>query len=148
LNTIKEAHEYLNTHVAKGVKCPCCGQFVKLYKRRIVSSAALGLIKLVRMWQTNPDWYHVIDLDVTSSGGEFARLRRFGLIVQKQNTDKTKTNSGYWKPTEKGINFVFKKIKVPKYFLMFNGTGFGFSEEEIDIQQALGKKFNYQELMK
>ena len=40
------------------------------------------------------------------------------------------------------------KINAHKHFLMLNGKFMGFEGEEIDIKQALGKRFSYNELFK
>lgn len=147
VDTLARAKIELRQNWKAGCNCPCCGQRVELYERPIVSSAAAGLIRLVRKWRKTSRYYHVTELDVSSSGGEFARLERFGLIVQQVNTDTKKRCSGMWLPTSKGIDFVFADISVPRSFFMFDRKFFGFSEETTNIHQALRNKFNYAELM-
>jgi len=37
--TILEAKQLLKDNFAQGIECPCCGQFVKRYKRKLNSTA-------------------------------------------------------------------------------------------------------------
>jgi hypothetical protein len=55
--------------------------------------------------------------------------------------------NGYYKITGRGIMFAEKKLLVNQHFYMFNNKFDGFGGEEINIQQALGKRFDYNLLM-
>lgn len=147
METIAEAKEFLRKHFVDGSYCPCCGQQVKLYNRPFNSAQAIGLIKLVRFYANDPRYYHVTEIGVTESGGEFARLERWGLISSQVNEDTAKRTSGMWKPTEEGIRFARGITRVPSHILLFNRRTYGFSDTYIDIRDALGKKFNYSDLM-
>ena len=48
METIKEAKEHLRNNFEEGIDCPCCGQFVKLYKRKLNSGMAATLIRIVK----------------------------------------------------------------------------------------------------
>src|SRR4051812_24310898 len=88
--TVKEAKEYLRANFNTGVSCPCCGQFVKRYKRRITASAAIGLIKLYKLSQKiNPEMYfHLNEIFSTGHwGGDFSKLPAWGLTEVKPNID-------------------------------------------------------------
>lgn len=147
--TLEEAKAVLRDGWKKGVDCPCCGQYVKLYKRKLNAGIAYGLIQLHRkggdkdfvdIWADNTDprrW-----------GGDFAKARFWGLAVQldKDRGDGSKRN-GFWKLTETGIRFVRHERRVPKYVYVFNNTRYGSSDEETTIVEALGAAFNYRKLM-
>lgn len=144
------ARAHLKAHAAEGTSCPVCEQFVKLYKRKLNSAQAYALIGLVRIWIKSPDDYVQFTgkHKYRDGGGDFAKLRFWGLIEEKQNDDDKKRNSGYWKPTVKGCNFVNNKIRVASHVIILMGKVEGFTEETIDITDALGDKFDYTELMK
>ena len=95
-------------------------------------------------------FHHVSEImkDISSTGSnDFSKLRYWKMIEQQPNTDTKKKTSGFWKVTEFGKLFVNMKVTVPKYALIYNKKKFGFSDEQVSIIQALGKEFNYQELM-
>ncbi len=142
-NDLKQGWETPN-----GATCACCGRKVKRYHRKLTSSMAIGLIKLVRLNHSgNGDFQHVSELGISGTGGEFAQLKRWGLIEELVNEDSKKRTSGYWTATDKGDSFVFNRVKVPAYCDTYNMKTLGFSDEQTTIIQALGKKFDYRELM-
>jgi hypothetical protein len=157
METLKEAKSYLKANWGKGVECPCCGQFVKLYKRTLNSGMAVTLIRIYNLTEhIDLNLPPVIWIDVKDflrqkryhNGHDWTLLRFWGLLEQQVSEDNPEQkHSGFWKITEKGKDFVKNKIIVPKQLLHFNQTPYGFVGKEITITDALGSKFNYQELM-
>lgn len=146
-NTIQQAKDYLHNNWKKGVKCPCCGQFVRLYEQKITSGMAYCLLDLFKK-SLESEPVHITNIgNASASGGAFAQLAHWGLIASKKNTDTAKRTSGYWYITEKGKRFVRNEISVPAYMFRFDGRCLGFSERSISIKDALTSKFNYSELM-
>lgn len=134
-----------------GCSCPVCGQFVKVYKRRINSTMARGLI-----WANgkSPDepWFHIsslIECISTSAGGDFAKMRYWGLVEEQYHEvgQGGRKSSGMWRITEKGRNFVNNRVCVPEYALVFDGRVLEMSKNHVDIKSCLGHKFDYNELM-
>lgn len=141
--------EFKKGRDGKGAFCPCCGKFGKLYKRRFNSGLARSLIWLVRTHAENPGWVNVpatAPRYVTGSR-EFGKLEHWGVARSADNTDKSKRCSGLWMPTQDGIDFVHGKCVVPKHMWEYDNTVEFWSEETSDIREALGAKFNYEELM-
>jgi hypothetical protein len=134
-----------------GTACPCCGQWCKLYRRTLNASMARFLIWLVRSYQDNPRWVTIKEFPLMSNrrgGNDYSKLAHWKLIEQKANTDDpTKRTSGEWRPTPKGIEFAHQRISVPNAVFLYDGICQGFSDKSTDIVAALGKEFNYQELM-
>ena len=81
------------------------------------------------------------------SGQAQSLLPLWGLAISKDNEDETKKNSGFWKPTSRGIEFAKGKLTVPAVVVVFANMGQGFEGEQIDVRQALGESFDYGELM-
>lgn len=154
--TVTHAQAYVRSHREDGVVCPCCGQYCKVYHRTLNSAMAQFLIWLVLEYEKRTScvsgnvWINVNDgplIQNRKGGGDFAKLRYWGLIEQMANEDETKRTSGYWRPTQTGIDFVYDKVTVPKKVRLYLNEPIGFAEERVTIQNALGTKFNYQELM-
>ena len=135
----------------RGEACPTCRQLAKKYKRKLYSTMVLALICIYRkQYQAGEEWIHfkeIFDWNGIYVGGDMNKLPYWGLIEQRSNTCKTKRRSGYWRITQKGMDFVLRKHKVPSHINLYNQGFLGFSGDDIDIVDALGKNFNYQELM-
>lgn len=146
LYSIDDAIAYIKEHKSNGIDCPCCGQLVKLYKRSFYDKQAVALIMLYR---SPKEWVHSRAItERINIHGDIAKMRFWGLIEDQPNDNTEKRNSGVWRITDKGADFVEKKIVIPKYKYFFNQQVEGESEETITITDALGKKFNYEELMR
>ena len=152
-DTLKTAREFLGANWKKGAICPCCNQPVKLYKRKLNSSMAYGLIILYRAHcKDGFDSYikmnqEIANLGIPSSNVEYAKLAYWKLIEEKPNTDSSKRTSGLWRITENGKKFVLGQVKVPSHALVFNKKVRGYSDTYLTIKESLGSKFNYAELM-
>lgn len=144
-DAIKQVEENL-TH---GVKCPCCKQFAKEYKRKLTSTMAQGLIWLVAQYVVSHDWIHFNNNAPRNliKGGDFAKLIHWNLIISKPNTDVKKHSSGFYMPTVEGMEFARSLCNVPAYIYVYNGKLQGFDKEQTSIVDALGKHFDYQELI-
>ncbi len=147
-HTIAMAKDWLvKQSVRKGAACPCCTQFVKVYKRKLNAGMARTLIWLV--CSTNPgEW-----LDVPKSApryvlrsNEHGKLQHWGLLQQRpQGAAKVKH---FWMATPLGRDFVHQRTTVPGHVYLYNNQCLGFTNEQSTIVEALGKRFDYAELMK
>ncbi len=143
-------YDVLDTKAASGYYCSCCGQFVKEYSRKFNSNMAFALLFLYR--NQHKGFIH-LENEMIAAGhqrcGDASYLRHYGFITasDEPRLDKSKRN-GLYRITGIGIMFCEGKLKAAAKFKIQNNTFKGFEGEEITIQQALGSKFNYQELMK
>lgn len=133
---VSDAQLELARSAEKGSNCPCCGQFVKRYKRKLTKTHVNYLLELYRIGKDDLERFiHVSELISKSKqfaktfSGEFARLRHFGLIESG--------GDGNWRITRKGINFIDNKIEMPKYIKIYNNKVLGFSREMITVRQIL-----------
>ncbi len=149
-DTLKAAKQHLRNNWNSGTDCPCCGQIVKLYRRKFNTIMARGLISLYHLCRGNQNYHHVSDImtKISPTGSsDFSKLRYYKLIEEEKNEDPAKKTSGNWKITEMGIKFVHKQVAAPMYLLIYNTKLQGIDGDLIQIDEALGKKFHYQELM-
>jgi len=71
-------------------------------------------------------------------------------LVEKEpseNKNASGGRAGMYRPTQHGIDFVHRRTSVKSHVFMLSGNPVGFSERWIDIDEALGSRFNYQKLM-
>lgn len=152
MHLVKDAKKYITENFEEGVVCPCCDQFVKLYRRQINVTMAKMLIKFYQMNQDEQRWYHISEItgSENTSGGDFAKLRFWGLVEEmEKDPDDTETRtSGMWRITERGKLFARGELMVERYARIFNQKLYRMEGEMIDIRHSLGKRFDYEELMK
>lgn len=148
---LHDAQKFVVDNLEKGVQCPCCGQLAKKYKRKLNTGMSMFLISLYHATnQTNGVSIHIsqiLEFKKQTSGLDFSVLKHWDLIETTNIKDPSKRNSGYWRLTEKGYNFVMNQIKVPKYVHIYSSKKMGFSGQEVSISQCLGDNFNYAQLM-
>jgi len=152
--TLEDAQQWLEKNRMDGVKCPCCNQFVKVYKRKFHGSMGRVLMLMCRAhWtgKTDDDGYtHVENLLVAlgnNTKGVQGKMKYWGLVESKPPATTDKKTSGLWRPTHKGFLFAQNRVRVPKHVYVYNDSVLGFGNELVYIREVLPEKFNYQELM-
>lgn len=138
--------------------CPCCGQITKIYKRKLGGAMARGLIQLYHGFrnQKEPAPIHIAEFfqslknapSSAKGGGDVAKLRYWKLLRRIVGEREDGSNRvGLYTMTKRGRAFVEGEIKVASHVHIYNGVVVGWSDTQIGIEQAIGKKFNYRELM-
>lgn len=156
--TLEEARTFLRKHFDKGAQCPVCRQFVKRYQRKLNSRMAYALILIYYHFRSvgagTNHWLDVnkylLSKDVHSGAANVALLRFWDLLERKPDKKSDGNHSGMYRITDLGIRFVQGECRVPKYIYLYNSRVLKrdlLEVEQISIQQALGDRFNYTELM-
>jgi hypothetical protein len=147
---VEAAAKYVDKHAEEGVVCPCCGKWVKSYWRGINRAMASALYWIVQMSADGKLW-----VDVPNTGPDWllrtnqhTTLQWWGLIERKPNTDTKKKHSGLWRPTVTGLAFAAGRLRVPEKVLTRDGEVIGWSKSTTDFAQAMGKSFDYSEIMR
>lgn len=153
VKSLDDAKSYVEARRDEGVPCPCCGQYCKVYTRTLNAPMVRFLLWLVKEFTKRKDprtWVNVNDGPVIQNrkgGGDFAKMTHWGLIDQMANDDTSKRTSGYWRPTQAGIDFINLRTSVPKQVKLYLNEPIGFSPEVTNVVEALGDKFDYRGLM-
>lgn len=142
-----EARSKLRELVDDGHECPCCRQFAKVYRRRIHASMAAGLIAFYRAYDLA--WGYVPDVLPTDRlSADFPKLRYWRLIEEElEERDDGSSRTGRWRVLPYGAAFVAGRVSVPKYARVYDGRCLGLVGDPVTIRDALGKRFDYAELM-
>lgn len=133
----------------KGYCCKSCGSFIKTYHRSFNSNMAVALLTLYRSGIT--DYVHLENL-LLEKGlkrcGDFSYLVHYRLIEKlKEKREDGSNRNGMYRITSNGIMFAENKTTVQEKFIIQQNKLLGFEGKEIGIKDALGIKFNYNELM-
>lgn len=150
--TLTDAKAQVFGQLTTGSKCPCCGQYARLYRRPFNSSMAVALITLHRHGR---EWVHLPSLlseklvGPVTRGGDWSKLAFWGFAEPKPEVRYDgSTRNGFWRITDAGLAFVNGATRVPSAVYLYNQTFYGFDPRKtVNVEEALGKAFNYQELM-
>ncbi len=127
--------------------CGHCGGRSKVYAYK------LGSYARVLCWMayksTENKYHHIPSSGAINGGGDYAKLRYWGLIDRMSNTDGTKRSSGMWRLTDLGRDFArgHTTVSAVCYYRHPEGGVLGFEPEQISIREAIGKQFDYNKLM-
>ena len=133
-------------------RCGHCGGRSKVYAYKLGSYVRVlcWLAYMEKQERSSSfNYYHVPSSGAINGGGDYAKLRFWGLIEAMPNSDSNKRSSGMWRLTHLGREFVFGRTTVSStcYYRHPEGGVLGFEPEQIGIKEALGKNFNYHSLM-
>ncbi len=159
-----EARDRLQAQLDEGARCPCCEQYARRYRRKVNSAMARWLIALARIHEeSEQSWVHVAAIAAVVAGrsvrralelragpigtGDYAKTRHWGLAISQPNEDPAKRDSGFWQLTARGSAFVGDRIEVPCYAVIYDNELQRLEGGSVSIRDALGRRFNYQELM-
>lgn len=155
-STLAEARALVIAKRSDGIDCPCCGQFAKVYKRKLSAAMAEAMIVIERATrETRTQPFHMgqlLDARATDrtakGGGEPMRLRFHGLVNLVSGTRADESwRVGYYVITDFGVRFVLNEYRAPKYAYLYAQECLGVSEETISVVEALGNRFSYRDLM-
>lgn len=137
-DTLREARRNLKAHfdAGKAATCPCCGQTVKRYPRKITSTMARQLARLYRAY---PRSLTSTELQDNVDGGN----RMYSMLRHWQMVEETELG---WRITRRGINFVDGLISTPKFAFVYNNKLVGFSEERVRFEDCVDAHFDMAEL--
>lgn len=132
--------------ISGGERCPCCAQFAKVYRRKLTASTGMALVSMYR--EAGQRFVHVPDL-LRNKAADEAKARYWGLIESRGDyRDDGSRRSGFWRLTDSGVAFVRRRIRVPRYALIYDGRCLGLEGEPVGIAEVLGNRFDYGELMR
>ena len=154
---LEEAKEKLfnEAETKEGGICPCCDRFTKIYTRKFNKAMAESLVWLFSETVRGAvDKYGYTSIGdnapryVIRNGGSLASCRWWGFVEKKENSDEKKHSSGTWRITVKGKAFVRGDITIASHIKTYNTENIkSIEDNQTTIQQALGRPFNYKELM-
>ena len=135
--TLGEVRQLLRDNMYDGIKCPACTQFVRIYNRKLNSGMARSLIRIYI--KAGLDWFDLPRV-CRGSSREEGKLRYWRLLEMGEER-------GLWRLTTKGELFVLGRIKVPSHAEIYDDRLLKLGGDPINIHEALGSKFDYDELM-
>jgi len=149
MTDLEQARAAMLAESEKGTKCPCCGQTVKLYKRKLHAEMADFLVKLVRKYRNHQRYYSTRELlpDAVKAATDGSYLVKWGLVEKVDSSNTAGGKAGLYRPTPMGVDFVMGRINVVSHIHMLCGVFVGYSDTYVSIKDCLGEDFDYPELM-
>lgn len=151
--TIGEAKLKLFNSAHEGTYCPCCESLVKIYRRTISGKSINMLSGLYNLAKAETGRYFHLSKVLRNSGqiqtSEFPKLRFWGLIKRLDiETDNGSNHSGHYSITQKGVDFLLGRLKIPKYASVYKNEVQEMSKELVTVYECRANKFHFQDLMK
>lgn len=149
--TLKDARDELRKRVQHGHECPCCKQFAKVYKRRLNHVPAAALIALYR--EAGREFAHLPTIvkrrlpQFANQGGYTVLSAHWKLIEEERASRPDGGRTGYWRVTTLGEDFILRRASVPSHAELYDDRLLKFYGDPAMIEDCLGKRFNYAELM-
>jgi hypothetical protein len=103
------------------------------------------LIWLVSRHNQTGSWIDV--KKYPARGGDYAKLLHWDLVVNMPNDDPKKRTSGFWEPTQKGIDFAYGRISVPSHVYLFDNEIQAWEDKKVYIEDVVEEDFDFTELM-
>lgn len=111
-----------------GCICPVCDKIARFDTRRVTQTMGRFLVRLYKFHKKNPQYswafmrrLYAEDVNFYSTRrGDFAALRKLGLIAMRATEEKAKGNGGYWQLTKKGKRVVENKAQFATKFTTYN----------------------------
>jgi hypothetical protein len=139
--------------VGNSTQCPCCTRHVKMWKRKLYNSMVRWLMWIVQesdaeIARGNTEGW--VNYEKGPRFQDYSKLQYWGLIEPRPHTPEEKGTAGVgvWRPTKLARDFVAEKVELPTHAYVYNNVVYGFTEERITIRVALGKKFDYAEMLR
>jgi hypothetical protein len=145
-DSLGSARAWLREQITdKGARCPCCTQMAKVYPRPIYAAQAAALIKAFRVFGRSPGKWSSLRLP----GGDYAKLRFWGLIVDLREAREDGGPAGWWQITDLGERWVRGVVTVPRFARIYDNRCMGLDPEsgEVAVFDVLGDAFDYDALM-
>jgi hypothetical protein len=140
MTTLEEAKDTLRAQLMAGeaVRCPCCTQTAKIYKRSMTSVTVRTLWLVSR----STDWQNLGTLlqHRYPSGGQ-ATLSHYWELMEKGE------ERGVWRITQKGLDWVNGAIQVPKYAVIYSERLLRWEGDLVRPQDVADDWFDYADLM-
>jgi hypothetical protein len=132
-------------------RCECCGGGTKVYRRKLNSGMARALIALWR--HRGHGWVRLASVEpglVAQVQGDLSKLALWGLAETAETDSDAKKNSGAWRLTGAGRDFVMSRTRLPSHVFVRSpgGAVLGFEASTTGIVESLGRHFDYQQLMR
>ena len=144
----KISKDYLKVLQGDGGNCPCCKRFGKYNGFTITHKNAQALVWIYRSGDKD-GWVNTAN-DAPREfmrAKTFTNMRYWGLIEPYPNDSKEIKGSGYWRITQKGVDYISGKMRLPKKVFIYNRQLVGFGEQQVYFKECFKEYFNLEEAM-
>jgi len=159
--TVAEAREEFREAIRAEelAECPCCARRARARKRKLSSTMARYLAAMAAAQiESRGAPVDVTKLPIYQSGtqrGDYAYMRHWGLIERLPEILDNQDGgpSGVWRVTEMGYAFVWGRVLVPSHAWILDNElvrdmgADGFTEQLVSFTEALGARFDYDEVV-
>lgn len=129
----------------KGCGCPVCGRPVKIRRLKLTNLHVRFLIALIVRWEaTGRRAVHHTDIEVNQDsrvGGDYAKTALWGLAHTVDKRGRPHNRSGWWAPTQAGIEFAQGRRSAARYLYLYDRTIWHQSVDRVSIHEAIREEW-------
>jgi hypothetical protein len=145
--------KWRKTIEGKGGRCPCCDRWGKVNARAINSTMARSLLWIYAAGARVGDPLAWTDVPGTAprwlvQTNQIASLRWWGFVERMPNDNPKVKCNGMWRLTRDGMAFALGGITAREKVYVYDAEPVGFGGGQIGIRDALGKAFDYEDMMR
>jgi len=139
-----ESFMYKGVQLENGQPCPHCSRNIDIYQRNLTRNHAQCLVNMYKKGQNI--WQHYKDF-CPDGFADYGKLKYWGLIESKENTDHPEMlDSGMWKLTYSGIEFLFGRYNIPKYLFTYNDNVVEVKDgQRVSFSKLYGERLDFRE---
>jgi len=150
-DTLENAKEWAREKMReKAISCPLCAQTIKMYERKFTSSQAAFLLRMAFLvgFDTSIEiHYSEVNDKLGFCCNEYGSIGRWGLIEKCLEKRADGNSNGFWHLTNEGVLFAKGESRISGTIMIYNDRRYAFGGDLIYIKDALGDRFDYDELM-
>lgn len=134
--------------------CPVCERSApRVYRRTLSHPQAYFILWLTLKWiekcraqggseiGAGDVWVDVREFG--ARGGDYAKVRHWGLAITRPPTKGRTRDQGMWQPTSLGVDFARGKCSVPRQVFLLNNAQIGVSMQKIYLAHALNENVDF-----
>ena len=145
--TLDQARVWLAERVNEGVRCPCCAQMAREYRRKLNQGMAAALVRMYMAhgtaWQLKTETLK----GVGPAARDESLLRHWGLLEESQVRREDGGRAGWWRVTDKGEMFVLGHKSVNSHIVLYANEFRGYHGDLVTIYDCIDSAFSLAELM-
>ncbi len=138
----------------EGGTCPCCDRHGKVNANYLRSGITRGAIWLYN-WHCDESFSRFCHLPTQApryvlTSNNMGKLRHWGVVereVVETDDGHKHEKSGRYRLTSYGRAFIQGTVRAPECIFTYNDEVWGKGDDLVTVRQALGKSFNYDEII-
>ena len=145
--TLEQARRWVMERARKGVKCPCCGRHVQVYKRKL-NRTMVQALHLMWVAGGTTEWRHAPTVlqGFAKEAKDVAKCALWDLIEEEKARRPDGGRSGWWRVTPEGEEFLKGNHAVHRYAVVYQDRVIDHTGDLVSVGEV-SPRFRLDELL-